>query len=149
MGNTPSAATAADLLGMLTLACTMTLRSSKRALWIFLLCAAFCAFNATAMDGNNAAPGHAWTPGRHIIAMPESGHPAIMDGTFGAPYWRALRPRMIQFLVADDPEAAADSTRDLTPSSRVARALELLHVIAEQRGARVHKGVPSHSRSAG
>ena len=85
MGFTPSAATAADLLGMLTLACTMTLRSSKRALWIFLLCAAFCAFNATAMDGNNAAPGHAWTPGRHIIAMPESGHPAIMDGIFGAP----------------------------------------------------------------
>ena len=101
MGNTPSAASAADLLGMLTLACTMTLRSSKRALWIFLLCAAFCAFSATAMDANPAAPGHAWTPGRHIIAMPESGHPAIMDGTFGAPYWRALRPRMIQFLVAN------------------------------------------------
>ena len=101
MGLTPSAAPAADLQGMLTPACTMTLRSSKRALWIFLLCAAFCAFNATAMDGNNAAPGHAWTPGRHIIAMPESGHPAIMDGTFGAPYWRALRPRMIQFLVAN------------------------------------------------
>ena len=80
MGLTPSAETSADLLGMLTPACTMTLRSSKRALWIFLLCAAFCAFNATAMDGNNAAPGHAWTPGRHIIAMPESGHPAIMDG---------------------------------------------------------------------
>ena len=89
MGNTPSAATAADLLSMPSLACTQTLRSSKRALWIFLLCAAFCAFTANAMDGNNAAPGHAWTPGRHIIAMPESGHPAIMDGTFGAPYWRA------------------------------------------------------------
>ena len=34
------------------------------------------------------------TPGRHIVAMQESGHPAIMDGIFGAPYWRALRPRL-------------------------------------------------------
>ena len=62
----------------------MTLRSPKRALWIFLLCAAFCAFSANAMDANPpAVPGHAWTPaGHHIIAMgPESGHPAIMDGT--------------------------------------------------------------------
>ena len=74
MGNTPSAATAADLLSMPSLARTQPLRSSKRALWIFLLCAAFCAFTAYAMDGNNAAPGHAWTPGRHIVAMQESGH---------------------------------------------------------------------------
>ena len=42
---------------MPSLACTQTLRSSKRALWIFLLCAAFCAFTANAMDGNNAAAG--------------------------------------------------------------------------------------------
>ena len=28
----------------------MTLRSSQRALWVFLLCATFCAFSANAMD---------------------------------------------------------------------------------------------------
>ena len=87
MGITPSAT---NLLGMQASACPMTLRFSKRALLVFFLGAAFCAFSAHAMDGGAAAPGHAWTPGRHIVAMPESGHPAIMDGIFGAPYWRAL-----------------------------------------------------------
>ena len=66
MGFTPSAASAADLLGMPSLACTVTLRSSKRALWIFLLCAAFCAFTANAMDGNNADKGDYTYTGVHI-----------------------------------------------------------------------------------
>ena len=101
MGLTPSAATAADLLSMLPTACLKTFKSTKNVLLLFLLCAAIHDFGAVAMDGGAAAPGHAWTPGRHIVAMPESGHPAIMDGIFGAPYWRALRPRMIQFLVAN------------------------------------------------
>ena len=85
MGLTPSAATAADLLGMLPAACSWTYTSTKRVLLLFLLCAAIHDLGALAMDGGAAAPGHAWTPGRHIVAMPESGHPAIMDGIFGAP----------------------------------------------------------------
>ena len=101
MGLTPSAATAADLLHVHTLARTMTLKSPKRVVLAFLLCAVFFNVATLAMDGGAAAPGHAWTPGRHISAMPESGHPAIMDGRFGAPYWRALRPRLVQFLVAN------------------------------------------------
>ena len=101
MGLTPSAATAADLLSMLPTACLKTFKSTKNVLLHFLLCAAIHDFGAVAMDGGAAAPGHAWTPGRHIVAMPESGHPAIMDGIFGAPYWRALRPRLVQFLVAN------------------------------------------------
>ena len=73
MGLTPSAATAADLLGMLPIACYRTYRSTKHVLLLFLLCAAIYNFGAVAMDGGAAAPGHAWTPGRHIVAMPESG----------------------------------------------------------------------------
>ena len=84
MGLTPSAATAADLLSMLPTACLKTFKSTKNVLLLFLLCAAIHDFGAVAMDGGAAAPGHAWTPGRHIVAMPESGHPAIMDGIFGA-----------------------------------------------------------------
>ena len=99
---TSSAATAADLLRVPDSARTMTLRFTKRVALVLLLCAAFCSIGTLAMlDGGAAAPGHAWTPGRHITPMPESGHPAIMDGIFGAPYWRALRPRLIQFLVAN------------------------------------------------
>ena len=90
MGLTPSAATAADLLSMLPTACYRTYKSTKRVLLLFLLCAVIYNFGAVAMDGGAAAPGHAWTPGRHIVAMPESGHPAIMDGIFGA-HTRATR----------------------------------------------------------
>ena len=101
MGFSSSAATAADLLRVPDSARTMTLRSPKRVVLALLLCAVFYSVATLAMDGGAAAPGHAWTPGRHISAMPESGHPAIMDGRFGAPYWRALRPRLVQFLVAN------------------------------------------------
>ena len=72
MGLTPSAATAADLLHVHTLARTITLKSPKRVVLAFLLCAVFFNVATLAMDGGAAAPGHAWTPGRHISAMPES-----------------------------------------------------------------------------
>ena len=53
-----------------------------------------------AMEENHAGPGRTWSPGRHIIQMQESGHPMILDPVFGAPYWRALRPRIIHHLKA-------------------------------------------------
>ena len=58
-----------------------------------------------AMDPGDAADGHAgpgrtWSPGRHIVQMQESGHPMVLDPLFGAPYWRALRPRIIHHLKA-------------------------------------------------
>ena len=54
-----------------------------------------------AADGDNhAGPGRTWSPGRHIVQMQESGHPMILDPVFGAPYWRALRPRIIHHLKA-------------------------------------------------
>ena len=42
-----------------------------------------------------ANPGHGWIPGHHINPMLESGHASIMAKNFGAPYWRALRMRLI------------------------------------------------------
>ena len=69
MGLTPSAAAAADLLSMLPTACYRTYKSTKRVLLLFLLCAVIYNFGAVAMDGGAAAPGHAWTPGRHIVAV--------------------------------------------------------------------------------
>ena len=37
-----------------------------------------------AADGDNhAGPGRTWSPGKNIIQMQESGHPAIMDGQIG------------------------------------------------------------------
>ena len=54
-----------------------------------------------AADGDNhAGPGRTWSPGKNIIQMQESGHPMILDPVFGAPYWRALRPRIIHHLKA-------------------------------------------------
>ena len=99
MGHTPSAASAADLLRSATPSSTS--KWTVSAIAILVLALTVCTIPCSAMDGGAAAPGHAWTPGRHITPMEESGHPSIMDGAFGAPYWRALRPRMIQFLVAN------------------------------------------------
>ena len=101
MGFTSSAATAANLLGRFKAPGTMSFAPSAKFWCLLFVLFAFIVQPTATMDGGAAAPGHAWTPGRHIVAMQESGHPAIMDGIFGAPYWRALRPRLIQFLVAN------------------------------------------------
>ena len=50
-----------------------------------------------------ANPGHGWIPGHHINPMLESGHASIMAKNFGAPYWRALRMRLIMALTAAGP----------------------------------------------
>ena len=47
-----------------------------------------------------ATPGYPWSPGKNINPVLESGHPMILDPVFGAPFWRALRTRLIHHLQA-------------------------------------------------
>ena len=64
-----------------------------RFLPVLFILFAFSMPSVLGVDGDPPpVPISPWTPGRHIAPLDESGHPSIMDPTFGAPYWRGLRP---------------------------------------------------------
>ena len=75
------------------------------ALWAALPNIAHAMPDAAAAGDAAAAvqPGHGWSRPKHIQPLLESGHPSIMSRTFGAPYWRALRMRLVMELTAIGP----------------------------------------------
>ena len=86
----------------------MSPRSFLALICIAALWAAFPTI-ANAMPGgapanaDAARPGYGWSRPKHIQPLLESGHPSIMSKTFGAPYWRALRMRLIMELTSIGP----------------------------------------------
>ena len=85
--------------------------SPRSFLALICLAALWAAFPtiANAMPGgapanaDAARPGYGWSRPKHIQPLLESGHPSIMSKTFGAPYWRALRMRLIMELTSIGP----------------------------------------------
>ena len=73
-----------------------------------------------------ANPGHGWIPGHHINPMLESGHASIMAKNFGAPYWRALRMRLIMALTAASRRRVASEAAPSFPSRPPKLFLSLL-----------------------
>ena len=106
MGLTPSAATAANLLGMLPTACLKTSKSTKNVLLLFLLCAV--ATNDNWADGQTkslAAPAfHRFAKQRSLRQPPLRPAPAKRRHACGG-----LAPRQLP--------AAASSGRLFTPAA--------------------------------
>ena len=69
------------------------------ALWAAFPTIANAMPDAASANEDAARPGYGWSRPKHIQPLLESGHPSIMSKTFGAPYWRALRMRLIMELL--------------------------------------------------